>query len=186
MNEREVVSDRAKSHAKFLNALQESQKSVRMVGSWLESRGHHVVVQEPSFAPTWDDWREHIDSHDILLIEPNGQQRTLEVKRRGVWFTSRADFPYPDMTVDEKRKFDQKSPQPYAYFMLNKPMTHIAIVMCNTRPQWSVRSLRHQWLDRSDEYYVCPLTLAAFAPLVMPAPVPAPHATIYAANEFGF
>jgi hypothetical protein len=173
--------DDAESHARFLAALRRSQPCVERVAAWLRSRGHEVAVNPISYAPTWAQFAVHSDHGDITLA---GRQRIV-VKHTGVLFTGRHDYPYPDVLIEKKSQYDRKRPEPHAYFLVNQPMTHVAIVLCETRPSWIVRMVRHPWLGREHETYSCPLDCVSFAAMRLPRAAPL-CASIFADNEFGF
>lgn len=93
-----------------------------------------------SKAPTASDWEKHSDGGDLFVrMAPIDDWLRTEVKHRQLDFTDRDSFKYPDMMVCSKHSFDRADPKPYAYVMLNKAMTHAAIISTESLEFWTVK-----------------------------------------------
>jgi hypothetical protein len=180
-NARGAISD--ESNAKFVRDLQESTASVELVAGWLRSRGHKLRVNPIRIRPSFEERRNYSDSGDIILLDP---ERRVEVTHRKLRFTCRSDFPLDALFVEKVAKYERRSPEPYAYVALNKPMTHAAIVLCSTRPNWFVDSWHDDCLVPGQRYpcYACPKEHLSFVRIAAPK-APA-RSSIFADNEFGF
>lgn len=127
---------------KFHKHLDASQDAVWTAARWLQSIGKQVVVMPTSKTPTHAEWKQHADSGDLYV------QQRIEIKRRGVDFTGPNDWPHGDtFFVCAKHSWDRAKPKPHAYMIFNNAMTHVAIVLGDSRPKWSV-------VNREDKRYV--------------------------------
>lgn len=130
------------NHEKFLSLLEGSAASVWRVAYWLWGKGYEVRIMPVSKAPTAADWKQHSDSGDLFVrMAPIDDWMRTEVKHRQLNFTNREDFKMPDMFVCSKHSYDRANPKPYAYVVLNKAMTHAAIIATETCDHWTTREV---------------------------------------------
>lgn len=140
------------NHHLFLKHLRESSEAVRRVAKWLASTGAEVAVPETREASTASEWKEHADDGDIFVKNP---LRRIEVKHLGVSFTNCHNWPFKDFIVCGKEAFDRAAPSPFAIIILNKEMTHAAVVMGVSQQQWWVERRRdRRYQNYSQEFYV--------------------------------
>lgn len=84
-----------------------------------------------SIADNYDDRGAHSDAGDLFLCQP------IEVKhRQKLDFTSKEDYPYKTVIIDDKKTHDSKDPKPYCYVIVNKDKTHAALVMMDSKEYW--------------------------------------------------
>ena len=98
--------------------------------------------------------REYGKDPDFLILMPG------EAKRRNFHFTSAEDYPYKTICVDVAHKIE-KNPA-YAYFIVNKPGTHMAILMHNSKNLWIVEEKYDSRIKRTRRYYFAPVKCAKF------------------------
>jgi hypothetical protein len=138
----------------FISDLRASQESVRVVASWLASRGYETSVREIRERPSVAEMADYGDGGDIEIVQ------RIEVKqRKTLTFTDKEDFPYPSLIVDACHCFDRASPKPYAYFILNREMTVAFLVMSDTSKQWKRVTKLDRFKNRNRDFYECPLDL---------------------------
>lgn len=151
-------------HVKFLSHLDASHPAVRIVATYLVSRGHRVVVNPTTKAKTHGEWKDHADNGDITMwANGEGKPLRVEVKRLSKAFTRCEDWPFPDMIVCAKHSFDRANPPVNAYIYLNADMTHGAIVQASTRPHWTVKKLKDtRYAIVEQDFYMVELNHATF------------------------
>ena len=148
-------------HLTFLKHLDQSHSAVWRVAQWLQERGNRVVVTPITKSATHQEWKDHADDGDLYI------QLRVEVKKRGLEFTGREDWPHGDkFIVCAKHAWDRAKPKPYAFVILNKSMTHAAIVTADTRSQWTVEERTDsRYIQYRQEFYFIPIDLVRFVPL---------------------
>jgi len=138
----------------FAADLAASGDAVWHVAKWLQDRGHHVIVRAVRVRPTPEAALEYSDAGDLEILQ------RVEVARRGFEFTNAADYPFETVFVDNAHSFDGANPKPFAYVLLNRSMTHAAIVDGRTCKHWRKTSVSSKGLPRT--LYECPLELVTF------------------------
>ena len=131
---------RASNQRNFINSLRGSKPAVRMMAGYFAERGHDVEEPATSESPRREDWAKQVDRGDLFV---NGQR--VEVKH---WpertFTCARDFPFKRLMICNKLSWNRADPKPVAYYIVNAPMTHAAIVLPKTRPHWELKT----WVDK--------------------------------------
>ena len=123
--------------------------------------GYPVSVPPTFVAPSHEEWEEYADDGDLYV----GQR--VEVKKLGVEFTGRADWPFGSkFIVCAKHSFDRAKPKPYRYYYLNKSETHAAIVMGSSHKSWYCETKKDsRYEDMVQDCYMCPIHLVKFISL---------------------
>ena len=139
----------------FVHDLKLSKDAVWALQKWLVSEGYTVMVKPILVRPTVEERGDYADSGDLEIVQ------TIECKHRlNVDFTCREDYPYKTVFVDEAQRYDRKQPKPYAYMLLNKSMTHVALIRCTSAGKWE----KVKKFDKGKEriFYHCPLKYVTF------------------------
>ena len=147
----------ARTDAQFLGALRGSHASQWAVARWIWDRGNNeVIVSARRERPTAEERGDYAD-RDLFV---NGYG--IEVKQRPeLDFKDAADFPYPTVIIDEKRKFDGMDPPPSMYVCVNNNLTcALAFDVRRTRARWDARELWDGTKQFGRLYYLCPVELA--------------------------
>lgn len=162
-----------KTREAFVSNLMDSHEAVSLVAGVLERRGHKVRIIPASLTPNVQERRKHMDNGDLeieLKTRP-GERYRLEVKRRKINFTSRADFPYSTVIVDEAYKVDNadgKLPL-IGYLTVNAAATAALFIGAATRETWTKQTMRDRTEGRNCENYLCPIGQTISFPLEAPA-----------------
>jgi hypothetical protein len=156
---------------RFRAAIVKSWRAVFAVAKHLHSTGGFTIRIGPlRIRPDDGKVIDYGDDHD-LAVQTTGSIKLwpVEVKWREFDFTCCADFPYPTIFIDRKTKADKA--EPFAYFVVNKAMTHAAIVKTSTKASWIAKQVSDTTKigHRPDAYtytiYECPKELAEFVVL---------------------
>lgn len=141
-----------RSQEEFLKNLRDSTPTVNRVAEWIRSDyGYQVTLLPNEESPSYDKRMEFTDGGDLLIAMP------LEVKQnfRNEW-TSRDDFPFPNVTVMAKHAWDTKKPKPYAVIMVDKTGEYCVMTRKETFPHW----VEYEQIDARDgqtqTVYQCP------------------------------
>lgn len=81
--------------------------------------------------PPWDS--KEPDNGDMMIFA------RIEHKVRNIDFTSRDDFPYKSIIIDEVYKVNKKEDKVLMYVLENKAGTHAAVVYGCTYLQWKIK-----------------------------------------------
>jgi hypothetical protein len=145
------------NHKSFLSHLDQSSEAVFITALYLYNKGLDVRINAIKKAPSHNDWKTHVDNGDIFIYK-NDKEYRIEVKGLSCDFTSGLDWKFKDFIVCSKNSFDYAKTTPFAYFILNKNRTHLAIVKTDTRDSWEIVSRKDsRYKDISQEFYTCPL-----------------------------
>lgn len=87
------------------------------------------------------------DKGDMMLVA------RVEHKVLSLPFTSRDDFPFPNMFIDETYKVDNKDDKAYMYVLENKDGTHAGVVYGWTQPLWTTTTVLDSVCDRMITVY---------------------------------
>jgi len=147
------------NHQRFLQHLDESADGVLTAIKWLNKKGYSVTLPPVTSSEKYADRMKHVDGGDLFI------QQRVEVKVRGIDFTCEADYPFKDgVYVCAQHSFDNAVPKPYAYILMNRAMTHAAIVMGASQKQWAVKEVQDsRYKDYAQKTYVCPLSAVHFS-----------------------
>ena len=109
-------------------------------------------------ASSHKDWKSCRDDGDLEVYKNNNKYR-VEVKGLSADFTCAEDWKYGNkFIVCAKHSYDQAKTKPYAYMILNKNRTHVAIVKTTTKNDWYVEYRKDsRYNDFGQECYFCPL-----------------------------
>ena len=159
----------AETHAKFLAFLKASEEAVWFLARWFSVNHNRAVQIYPATkAKTHKEWKNHVDQGD-LYMRPEGADRFMryEVKRLGVDFSGPHDWPFkPKFIVCAKHSYDNASPPPSSYFILNRDMTCMAIARGSTHDKWTVEKRMDSRTNVAQEFYFCPMEHVIFHPVV--------------------
>jgi hypothetical protein len=124
----------------------------------LRGRGHSVTIPPNSKAESHSEWKKHTDNGDLYI------NQRIEVKRLGVNFSNRLDWPFRErFIVCAKHSYDLSVPKPYAYVILNKNCTNAAIVLASDSDKWFVESRKDSRYESVEqEFYFCPMDYVRF------------------------
>lgn len=141
-----------KDRATFLQDLNDSRKAVNEFADKLCKRGIQAWLPPERTTPSDIERRQYSDDGDLML-----QVRVEHKVRRNLEFTSRQDYPYDTVIVDEVYNFEQKAKggPPLAYVIENAGRTHAAVIYyAYTRPHWKVEARYDAKQKRHCEFYV--------------------------------
>tara|TARA_R100000808_G_C2100421_1_gene117684 strand:+ start:84 stop:557 length:474 start_codon:yes stop_codon:yes gene_type:complete len=146
------------NHKKFLNHLDDSTESVFISALYLYKKGCSVKINAMEKASSHKDWKSCRDDGDLEVYKNNNKYR-VEVKGLSADFTCAEDWKYGNkFIVCAKHSYDQAKTKPYAYMILNKNRTHVAIVKTTTKNDWYVEYRKDsRYNDFGQECYFCPL-----------------------------
>ena len=146
-----------KSRERFLRDLGSSRSAVNEFAALQKSRGVSVWLPPQSTTPNDAERWNHCDSGDLMV------QMRVEHKVRGFQFTSRKDFPFKTVIVDECYKVDAKQSDPVlAYIIENSDGSRVAVVYGYTRPHWSKERRFDPSQNRECDFYTVPLERVRF------------------------
>jgi hypothetical protein len=149
-----------KTDAEFITALHQSQDAVDKVAGFLKGRGAEVSVPELKVRPDFTQRFAYQDDGDIHITQ------RVEVKRKQLDFTCADDFPFATVMTDAAYKINSIPwGHLHSYFVLNRAMTHAALVLNHTRPQWVEETVYDSKERERRTYLACPKELAHFFPL---------------------
>tara|TARA_X000001382_G_C3140483_1_gene169407 strand:+ start:486 stop:944 length:459 start_codon:yes stop_codon:yes gene_type:complete len=141
------------NHIKFLEHLDESKNAVFKCAEYFYKKGIPVEIQPMQKAKRHKDWKDHTDDGDLLISQ------RIEVKNVSADFTSENDWKFGNkFIVCAKHSWDMAQLKPYAYMIVNKNKTHVAIVYGKTKKHWFVEERTDKRYDNvKQEFYFCPL-----------------------------
>lgn len=124
----------------FKQDLRESKHAVHAVAEYLRKHDCEVTEDEIRVAPRIEDWREYTDDGDLTAKHAKHGTLEIEVKGRDLHFDDRDPFPFSTVFVDNKRRFDAKPEAPFAYYVVNRQLTHaLRTHVATTRHAWTIR-----------------------------------------------
>jgi hypothetical protein len=146
-------------HGRFIKHLNESSKAVFKVAYYLHQKGLDVNIPAIRRCKSHSEWKEYKDDGD-LFISKGGKDYRIEVKARSSDFTDGTDWRYDDFFVCASHSYDMAEKKPYAYFILNKNRTHVAIINSDTHSSWNVvKKKDRRYENMVQSFYTCPLGL---------------------------
>jgi len=146
------------NHKKFLNNLDNSSEAVFISAFYLHKKGLDVKINAMKKAESHQYWKTHKDDGDMYVYK-NDEEYRVEVKGLSADFTCAENWPFgAKFLVCAKHSYDQADIKPYAYMLLNKERTHMAIVRTSTKDHWYSESRSDsRYDDYTQEYYLCPI-----------------------------
>lgn len=150
-----------KAETTFLNNLAQSVPVTFRVAAWLQrDQGMDVRVLPVAVRPDAAQRLEFGDDGDIELI------LRVEVKKRGLHFTGRGDYPYPTVIVDEAYKVDRAGRRFWAYYIVNETETAVCMVPAASRKFWELRPRFDSKEGEQRMFYECPVEHCRFFEMV--------------------
>ena len=136
----------------FLRDLATSRVAVNEFAQRMRDKGLQVWLPPESVRPDASVRREYADNGDLMV-----QGRVEHKVRTNLHFTSREDYPYPTVIVDEAYKVDAKADTPVlAYIIENASRTVAAVVYGWTRKHWQVEEVYDPKQGRRCRNYTVP------------------------------
>lgn len=149
-----------KSDENFLRDLAKSCSDVDHFAERLKDRGVDIVVLSAETRPDASQRRKYADKGDLAVTI------RIEHKVRQLDFTTRSDFPYETVIVDEAYKVREKSLIPLMMYVLeNRSRTHAAVVYGWTQDKWGIEKIYDRHQGRTCENYVVHKSLVRFCPV---------------------
>jgi hypothetical protein len=147
------MSELNNNHQKFLEHLDNSSDAVFICAKYFYKKGIPVEIQPMTKADKHEDWKDHKDNGDLFI------RQRIEVKNVSVDFTCAADWKYKDQfIVCAKHSWDKAHPKPYAYMIVNKSKSHMAIVYGKTKKYWDINyRTDSRYTGVNQEFYFCPI-----------------------------
>lgn len=126
----------------FLAELSRGRKTEMKIAVDLLARGHEVKLGGLFLRESKEETDEFSDQADITV---NGGV-ILEVKSRGIAFTSAGDYPYPTAFVGAVRRWDKRGLLPFATVLLSEKTGIPLVVPTSTRKEWTQETVfdRHR------------------------------------------
>lgn len=135
----------------YINAFKESRERVNRFGYIsLKNKVKISLLPQPPL-----NIREP-DEGDMLF---SGR---IEHKVRAIDFTSRDDYPFSTVIVDEVEKVDKKSDKVFMYVLENKTGTHAAVVYGFTQSAWKVEEKYDTQRERMCKNYEVDKSMVRF------------------------
>tara|TARA_B100000902_G_scaffold393892_1_gene449056 strand:- start:108 stop:587 length:480 start_codon:yes stop_codon:yes gene_type:complete len=153
-----------KTHKNFLDRLENSKPAVFKVGSFIKSKGYKIDIPKTECAPNASEHEKYADKGDLTYYgKYTNSKNRIEVKHLGVQFTNSNDWVYgKHFFVCAKHSYDNAVPKPSCYFILNKSLTHFAIVKCETVKHWTTQMKQDKERNSPETFYKCPLNMIYF------------------------
>ena len=149
-----------RDHARFLEHLDASNPAVFQCAKFFYDKGIQVAISPMTKSKDYNDRLNHTDDGDLYI------QQRIEVKGLSRDFTDGSDWPFKDFIVCAAHSYDRAKPKPYAYMILNKNRTHVAIVYGKSRPHWTTKFIKDsRYEDLTQEFYLIPVEHVDFRAL---------------------
>ena len=143
------------NHKKFLSHLDNSTEAVFIAALYLHKKGLDVRINAMQRAKSHKDWKNCKDDGDLYVYKNKNKYR-VEVKGRGTGFSCSEDWKYKDFMICAKHSYDLAEPKPYAYMILSKERTHVAIVKTSTKHKWNYKyKMDKRYENYGQEFYFC-------------------------------
>jgi hypothetical protein len=153
-----------KADAAFLADFAESRRTVMQVGQWMADLGYDVHMPVAALRPAAETRAHYADDGDLVI------QKVVEVKHRGIDFTSAADYPYPSVFVNERYKLTrERLAKVWGYVVVNRAETHVAVVLTTTYDKWLDIDAYDKNQDRMCTFAACPVGHVKFYPIARDA-----------------
>ena len=114
----------------YINAFKESYKRVNRFAKIAQNSKINLMLK-----PQADFDAKEPDEGDLTVVA------RVEHKVRYFDFTSRDDYPYQSVFIDEVYKVNNKQDKVLMYILENKAGTHAAVVYGFTYPQWKIKDI---------------------------------------------
>jgi hypothetical protein len=135
----------------YVNHFKESRERVnRFAHIALKSKVNVMLMPQPPL-----DVREP-DQGDLCVLG------RIEHKVRDLNFTSRDDFPYQSLIIDEVKKVNEKKDKVLMYVLENRTGTHAAVVYGFTQSAWKIKDTYDHKRSRNCANYQVDKSLVRF------------------------
>lgn len=148
-----------KASEDFLRDLAASRHRVNRFAAMQKSLGFEIWMPPETTRPTEAERFNYSDDGDLML------SMRIEHKSRSFNFTSRDDFPYPTLIVDEKYKEDRKNAEkgPLGVCIVESDdASCVAVVYGWTRSKWKVEKIWDKKQKRECDFYTVELKIVRF------------------------
>lgn len=133
----------------FDEDLERSKDAVLLVKAHLTADGWTVTIPPRH-------QRGEVDQGDILATKIGSSVvKRFEVKHRNFAWTSRDDFPHPDIWFANTHQLNP-TPPVEAYIMVSAPMTHYAAIHPWTKKFWTQHEVNTRGRGRTQHVVACP------------------------------
>lgn len=144
-------------HPNFLKNLRRSRVAVNKAADWLSADGYAVIIKPVFERPDISQIDDYSDLGDLEIVQ------RVEVKWRGIKFTSVKDFPYPTIIVDACRCYDQAHPKPHGYVLYSTDLLHAVFInVRETIVSWKKVAKDDHEKGVVRNFYECPIELGKF------------------------
>ena len=141
-------------HDRFLQRLKASRRAVHAVAYWLGGKGYSITIDATRYTPTAAEAADYVDDGDIIV----DYFLRYEVKHRPtIHFTSRDDWPHPNVLVSNVAAVDRAGDTVEAYVTVSDDYRHAAIIPGSTRKHWFVKETDASNTGNRERNYACPL-----------------------------
>ena len=144
---------------KFVEHLEASHEGVMNAMNWFLKKGYEVTIPPTTVAESYETRMNHVDNGDLFI------KMRIEVKRLGVTFTGRDDWPYgKKFMVCGKDSFDRADPKPFAYLIQSKDLKSMGIVLSASSKNWYVENKLDKRYPEPyyQDFYMCPMEHVSF------------------------
>ena len=149
-----------KSDKQFLGDLSASRRAVNEFADKLRECGLQAWLPPERTRPDASVRDQYADAGDLML-----QGRVEHKVRTNLNFTSKEDYPYQTVFIDEAYKVDAKADTPVlAYVIENATRTVAAVVYGWTRDHWQIEEVFDSKQGRCCRNYTVPLKYVRFCP----------------------
>lgn len=145
-----------KPDAQFVNDFLQSSQYVNLVAYWFSVNGISSRILPNMLRPEVGRRFDFMDNGDIEI------HLKVEVKHRSIDFTSRDDYPYPTILIDEVYKVDKKSRDLYAYVILNERADTCIMIYKYTISKWRKVEKRDRTAGEARMFYEVPKEFGIF------------------------
>ena len=131
----------------FLNRLEQSRRDVEKFAAAVAPTGVTVLLPPAINRDCRENWADYSDDGDAVV------HFWIEHKKRSFSFTSREDYPYQTVIIDEVYKVNSKPHPCCMYVIQDKTLQHAAIIYGWTRPFWKKERMFDKAVGRHVECY---------------------------------
>jgi len=145
------------THERFLGLLDSSRAAVLIVADWLCGKGMNVMLPYYSRSPDHQVRSQHRDGGDIMALNKDiSKAYRIEVRHhQNESWTGPGDWPERNVYGAIVGPLHCHNDKTYAWFHLNKDMTHYYMVKPGSRAHWSTRAVMDKPSgEKKDNYFV--------------------------------
>jgi len=153
------MNDRER-HRQFIERLDRSRPATFRAAEWLHKKGYNITIPAIQYRPFEEAPDKYLDSGD-MFIEKDGKTYRVEIKHSGYDFTDKNSWKFKSMLVSNKAAVERNKDS-IGYIIINKPMTHMAIIWNKTRNYWFEEAKFASNTQKVEQFYLCPLEYIDF------------------------